>query len=59
MVKYPIKVQNYMGLLNGNHESQKVLHSCAADTKRPWIQAQNTIPSKAFNHHRWGKQGIL
>ena len=29
------------------HESQKVLGRCAADTKRPQMQAKTNIPSKA------------
>ena len=31
---------------------------CAAEPKRPWMQAQTTIPSQAFFHHQWRKQSI-
>ncbi|MGE9715068.1 hypothetical protein ACQP3F_25920, partial [Escherichia coli] len=42
-------------LLNGNSESQKVLDRYSASAKRPWMLAQTTIPSKAFNQYRCRK----
>ena len=32
---------------------RKVSDRCATDTKRPWVQAQTTVPSKAFFPHPW------
>lgn len=49
----PIRVTHE--ILNAESESQNGLARFAADSKRPQVPVQTTLPSKTFNCHIWRK----
>jgi hypothetical protein len=57
-VKYKGRPIRIIPDFSTDSKSQKILGRCHTDSKRTKIPAQDTIPSKTLNYHRWRNQGI-